>query len=59
MVDWLSSMQQTQEYYIVNPTTWKDEKLNNKVKKDRQDETEWYLCGDDRLGIELWLHGLQ
>ena len=33
MVDWLSSMQQTFEYYIVNPTTWKDEKLINNVKK--------------------------
>lgn len=33
MVDWLSSMQQTFEYYIVNPTTWKDEKLIDNVKK--------------------------
>ena len=33
MVDWLSSMQQTYEYYIVNPTTWKDEKLIDNVKK--------------------------
>lgn len=27
MVDWLSSMQQTFEYYIVDPGTWKDVKL--------------------------------
>lgn len=27
MVDWLSSMQQTYEFYTVNPVTWKDEKL--------------------------------
>ena len=33
MVDWLSSMQQTYEYYIVNPITWKDEKLIDNVKK--------------------------
>lgn len=26
MADWLSSMQQTYEYYIVNPNTWKDGK---------------------------------
>ncbi len=27
MADWLSSMQQTYEYYTVDPTTWKDDKL--------------------------------
>lgn len=27
MADWLSSMQQTFEFYVVNPETWKDEKL--------------------------------
>lgn len=27
MADWLSSMQQTYEFYKVNPVTWKDEKL--------------------------------
>ena len=32
MADWLSSMQQTFEYYIVNPDTWKDEKLIDVVK---------------------------
>lgn len=26
MVDWLSSMQQTYEYYTVDPVTWKDDK---------------------------------
>lgn len=26
MIDWLSSMQQTYEYYTVDPTTWKDVK---------------------------------
>lgn len=32
MVDWLSSMQQTFEYYIVDPNTWKDVKLLDNVK---------------------------
>ena len=32
MVDWLSSMQQTVEYYIVDPATWKDAKKIENVK---------------------------
>lgn len=32
MVDWSSSMQQTFEYYIVDPKTWKDEKILTTVK---------------------------
>lgn len=32
MVDWLSSMQQTFEYYIVDPGTWKDVKRIDNVK---------------------------
>ena len=32
MADWLSSMQQTFEYYIVDPKTWKDIKLISTVK---------------------------
>lgn len=32
MVDWLSSMQQTYEYCIVDPGTWRDIKLLNNVK---------------------------
>lgn len=32
MVDWLSSMQQTYEYYIVDPDTWKETKLLDNVK---------------------------
>lgn len=31
MADWLSSMQQTFEYYVVNPNTWKDNKLIDSV----------------------------
>lgn len=32
MVNWLASMQQTYEYYIVDPATWKDIKLIGNVK---------------------------
>lgn len=32
MADWLSSMQQTFEYYVVNPDTWKDSQLLTNVK---------------------------
>lgn len=32
MADWLSSMQQTFEYYVIDPKTWKDVKLINTVK---------------------------
>ena len=32
MIDWSASMQQTYEYYIVNPETWKDTKQLTTVK---------------------------
>ena len=32
MVDWLSSMDQTFEFYIVDPNTWKDTKLITTIK---------------------------
>lgn len=32
MIDWTASMQQTFEYYTVDPNTWKDIKLVNNVK---------------------------
>lgn len=32
MADWLSSMEQTFEYYIVDPSTWRDIKLLDHVK---------------------------
>lgn len=32
MADWLSSMEQTFEYYIVDPSTWKDSKKLENVK---------------------------
>ena len=43
MADWLSTMQQTFEYYIVDPNTWKDVKRFDKVKSctiDRDSEAE-------------------
>ena len=44
MADWLSSMQQTFEYYIVDPGTWKDVKLvdnviKSTIKRDEESET--------------------
>lgn len=33
MIDWLASMQQTYEYYTVNPKTWKDDKRIENVTK--------------------------
>ena len=32
MADWLSSMQQTFEYYAVDPGTWKDVRLIDNVR---------------------------
>ena len=43
MPDWLSTMQQTYEYYVVDPGTWKDVRLLNNVKSctiSRDDEAE-------------------
>lgn len=44
MVDWTSTMQQTFEYYIVDPETWKDSKklntvINSKISRDLEAET--------------------
>ena len=43
MVDWLSSMQQTFEYYVVDPGTWKDIKPINSITSctiNRDSDTE-------------------
>lgn len=43
MIDWLSSMQQTFEYYTVDPNTWRDvKKIENVISStiDRDSETE-------------------
>lgn len=52
MADWRASMQQTYEYYIVDPGTWKDAKPLNNVKtctinRDSQAET----LGSASIGI--------
>lgn len=52
MADWLSSMRQTYEHYIVNPDTWKDEKLISNVtgasiSRDSEAET----LGSARIDI--------
>jgi hypothetical protein len=44
MVDWLASMQQTYEYYIVDPRTWEDrDRLTNvtgcRIERDQEAET--------------------
>lgn len=44
MIDWLSSMQQTFEFYTVNPSTWGDERLIDTVKtctinRDEEEDT--------------------
>ncbi len=44
MPDWSKSMQQTFEYYLVNPDTWKDEKqlrnvISSKITRDDSTET--------------------
>ena len=44
MIDWTSSMQQTFEYYIVNPTTWKDNEqitnvISSTINRDAEAET--------------------
>ena len=43
MADWLASMQQTFEYYVVNPDTWMDERKIDTVKSssiNRDDDSE-------------------
>lgn len=44
MVDWTASMQQTFEYYVVNPNTWKDDKklttvTSSSIVRDESVET--------------------
>ena len=49
MADWLSSMTQTFEYYMVDPNTWKDSKLIDNVisctiNRDAEAETlGWFV----------------
>ena len=44
MVDWFDSMQQTFEYYVVDPNTWKDVRIirnvkSSKISRDSESET--------------------
>lgn len=44
MIDWSASMQQTFEYYVVNPTTWKDKEqiknvISSTINRDADAET--------------------
>lgn len=53
MVDWLSSMQQTYEYYVVDPGTWKDVRRLDNVKSctiERDSDTE--TLGSATIDIE-------
>lgn len=53
MIDWTQSMQQTYEYYVVDPATWKDTKLLQNVTScsiDRDLEAE--TRGSARIDIE-------
>lgn len=52
MVDWLTSMNQTFEYYVVDPGTWKDSKKLDAVKSctiTRDSETE--TLGSATIGV--------
>ena len=52
MVDWTSSMQQTFEYYIVDPKTWKDIKLIDTVKScDITNDLEVETLGSASISI--------
>lgn len=46
MVDWTKSMQQTFEYYTVNPDTWRDDKRLTTITKSTIDRDE----NSDTLG---------
>ena len=56
MTDWLSSMKQTFEYYIVDPGTWKDKKQLTTVKSctiSRDDGTETLGSASIDLGESI------
>lgn len=69
MIDWLSSMQQTFEYYTVDPGTWKDDKKiltvkSSSVSRDSEAETLGSATIDitDALGecyIRIYLIAIQ
>lgn len=53
MVDWLSSMQQTFEYYAVDPNTWKDERrINNVISCTIDWDSEAETLGSATIDVE-------
>ena len=51
MPDWTKSMQQTFEYYIVDPTSWKDsEKLDNILSSTITRDSEVDTLGSATIG---------
>lgn len=53
MVDWLSSMQQTFEYYAVNPNTWKDERrIDNVISCTIDWDSEAETLGSATIDVE-------
>lgn len=52
MVDWTSSMQQTFEYYIVDPGTWKDKQLiNNVISSEISRDAEVETLGSATINV--------
>ena len=52
MPNWLESMQQTFEYYIVNPTTWRDDKkLDNVISCNISRDSEAETLGSATIDI--------
>lgn len=53
MIDWTSSMQQTFEYYVVNPDTWKDEsKIENVISCTINRDLDAETLGSASIDIE-------
>lgn len=52
MVDWTATMQQTFEYYIVDPKTWKDiKKINNVIKSTISRDSEAETLGSASISV--------
>ena len=52
MTDWLATMQQTYEYYIVDPGTWKDiKRLDNVVKSSINRDSSKETLGSATIDI--------
>ena len=53
MVDWLSSMQQTFEYYAVDPNTWKDQRrIDNVISRTIDWDSEAETLGSATIDVE-------